>query len=204
MTTVLAITAVHPEATSPSSIRRCLQLMREDFVAHRRDWFSPGFRALCVYRFGQWRMSVRPKALRTPLSLLYRVMYRRIRNRYGIELPYSATVGRRVVIEHQNCIVIHGDAVIGDDSIIRQGVTLGNRRLDAPHDAPRLGNGVNVGAGAKILGAVTIGDGAVIGANAVVLSDVPAHAIAVGVPARVVSRNAVEQRDVLDTVGGLE
>jgi len=178
--------------------------MREDFVAHRRDWFSPGFRALCVYRFGQWRMSVRPKALRTPLSLLYRVMYRRIRNRYGIELPYSATVGRRVVIEHQNCIVIHGDAVIGDDSIIRQGVTLGNRRLDAPHDAPRLGNGVNVGAGAKILGAVTIGDGAVIGANAVVLSDVPAHAIAVGVPARVVSRNAVEQRDVLDTVGGLE
>jgi serine O-acetyltransferase len=91
-----------------------------------------------------------------------------------------------VIFEHQGAVVIHGDSVIGDDSIIRQGVTLGNRRMDRPHDAPKLGRRVNVGAGAKILGAVSIGDDAVIGANAVVLEDVPAGALAVGVPARIV------------------
>jgi serine O-acetyltransferase len=75
--------------------------------------------------------------------------------------------------------------VIGDESIIRQGVTLGNKTLDRPLDAPTLGKRVNVGAGAKILGAVSIGDGASIGANAVVLDDVPAGAVAVGIPAKV-------------------
>jgi serine O-acetyltransferase len=98
-------------------------------------------------------------------------------------VPYSATIGRRVVIEHQSGIVIHGNSVIGDECVIRQGCTLGNKTLDRPHDAPRLGNRVNVGAGAKILGAVTVGDDAVIGANSVVLKDVPAGMIAVGLPA---------------------
>ena len=106
--------------------------------------------------------------------------------RVRIELPYSATVGRRVVIEHQGGIVVHGHCVIGDDCVLRQGVTLGNKTMDRPYDAPKLGSKVNVGAGAKILGAVTIGDGAQIGANAVVVKDVPAGAMAVGVPARVI------------------
>jgi serine O-acetyltransferase len=75
--------------------------------------------------------------------------------------------------------------VIGDECIIRQGCTLGNRDLDRPDDAPILGQRVNVGAGAKILGAVKIGDGAAIGANAVVLADVPEGAVAVGIPARI-------------------
>jgi serine O-acetyltransferase len=122
------------------------------------------------------------------LSFLYRRIYRKCRNHYGIELPYTVKLGRRVIIEHQGCIVIHGGAQIGDDCIIRQGVTLGNRTLDRPYDAPKLGNRVNVGAGAKILGAVTIGDGASIGANAVVLIDVPAGAIAVGIPAKILER----------------
>ena len=78
------------------------------------------------------------------------MMYRRVRNRYGIELPYSVVVGRRIVIEHQSGIVIHGNSVIGDGSILRQGVTLGNKSLTRPLDAPRLGKLVNVGAGAKI------------------------------------------------------
>jgi serine O-acetyltransferase len=142
---------------------------------------------VAVHRFGNWRMGIKPKLLRAPLSVLYRALFRGVRNLYGIELPYSARVGRRVVIEHQNGIVIHGNSSIGDDCIIRQGVTLGNRRLDRPFDAPRLGNRVNVGAGAKILGGVTIGDGAMIGANAVVRSDVPAGAVAVGIPARVLT-----------------
>ena len=159
----------------------------EDWQAHDRDLTRPGFQALAVHRFGNWRMAIGPKALRAPFSVLYRFLYRSVRNLYGIELPYTAQVGRRVVIEHQSGIVIHGHAEIGDDCIIRQDVTLGNRRSDRPLDAPRLGKGVSVGAGAKVLGAIRIGDGAQIGANAVVFRDVPAGAVAVGIPARVVS-----------------
>ncbi len=158
----------------------------EDWEVHGRDWTRPGFQALAVHRFGNWRLGVEPRALRAPLSMLYRTLFRGVRNLYGIELPYSARVGRRVVIEHQGAIVIHGDASIGDESVIRQGVTVGNRRIERPHEAPRIGARVNVGAGAKILGAVSIGDDAQIGANAVVVSDVPAGAVAVGIPARIV------------------
>jgi len=164
----------------------------EDWQAHDRDLTRPGFQALAVHRFGNWRMTIGPKPLRAPFSVLYRLLYRSVRNLYGIELPYTTQVGRRVVIEHQSGIVIHGNAEIGDDCIIRQDVTLGNRRSDRPLDAPRLGNGVSVGAGAKVLGAVQIGDGAQIGANAVVCDDVPAGAVAVGVPARIVRGGSAE------------
>lgn len=158
---------------------------RADWRAHGCDWTKPGFRAVAVQRFGVWRMSLEPKFLRAPFSMLYRMMYRHVRNVYGIDLSYSVKLGERVVIEHAGAIVIHGSAEIGDDCILRQGVTLGNRHMERPFDAPRLGKRVNVGAGAKILGAVTIGDDAQIGANAVVLRDVPAGATAVGVPARI-------------------
>lgn len=160
-------------------------LLREDWHAHGRDWTRPGFRALATYRFGVWRMGVRPKLLRAPLSLLYRAWFRHCRNHYGIELPYSAQVGRGVVIEHQGGIVIHGASVIGDRCIIRQGCTLGLRRLDDLTAAPMLEEGVQLGAGAVLLGRIRIGAGAVVGANAVVLDDVPAGALAIGVPARV-------------------
>lgn len=163
------------------------QQIKEDWIAHGRDWTRPGFRAVAIQRFGVWRMKIEPKILRAPFSILYRALFRKVRNSYGIELPYTVQLGRRVIIEHQSCIVIHGDSVIGDDSIIRQGVTLGNRYLDRPFDAPKLGARVNVGAGAKIFGNVTIGDDANIGANAVVLCDVPAGATAVGLPAKVIS-----------------
>lgn len=163
------------------------QQVHEDWLAHRKDWTCPGFRAIAIYRFGVWRMGIEPRLLRAPLSVLYKFLYRRVRNRYGIEIESSANIGRRVVIEHQHGIVLHGNCSVGDDSIIRQGVTIGNRYLHRPLEAPILGRGVNVGAGAKILGAVTIGDGASIGANAVVLVDVPNGATAVGNPAVPVS-----------------
>lgn len=164
------------------------QLVREDYVAHRRDWTTPGFQALVVHRFGVWRMGLRPKLLRAPFSVLYRALYRSVRNLYGIELPYNARIGRRVVFEHQHGIVIHAQAVIGDDCILRQGVTLGLRNLERLDDAPILGSGVNVGAGAKILGRVHVGDNAVIGANAVVLDDVAPGELVVGIPARPATR----------------
>lgn len=159
-------------------------LIAEDWRANGRDWTRPGFRTLAVYRFGVWRMGI-GQPLRAPLSILYRWAFRRCRNRYGIELPYSVSVGRHVVIEHQGGIVVHGDSVIGDRCIIRQNCTLGIRRIDAVTDAPVLGAGVELGAGAVILGRVRLGDGARIGANAVVLTDVPAGALAIGVPATI-------------------
>jgi hypothetical protein len=163
------------------------QQIQEDWIAHGRDWTKPGFRAVAVQRFGVWRMQVEPKLLRAPLSILYRMLYRKVRNTYGIDLPYTVNLGRRVIVEHQGAIVIHGYSAIGDDSIIRQGVTLGNRYLDRPFDAPKLGKRVNVGAGAKILGNLTIGDDVNIGANAVVLSDILPGQTAVGIPAKIIS-----------------
>jgi serine acetyltransferase len=112
--------------------------VREDYNAHGRDWTKPGFRAVFVHRFGNWRMNVRPKILRAPFSMLYRWMFRHVRNHYGIELPYTVQLGRRVIFEHQSGIVIHGHCVIGDDCIIRQGCTLGNKLLEKPLDAPIL------------------------------------------------------------------
>jgi serine acetyltransferase len=162
-----------------------LAQIKEDWIAHKRDWTRPGFRAIATHRFGVWRMTVNPKFLRAPLSIVYRWMFRKCRNHYGIELPYTAKIGRRVIFEHQHGIVVHGSCVIGDDCIIRQGVTLGNKSLDRPYDAPQLGSRVNIGAGAKILGLVHIGDDASVGANAVVTEDVPAGKIALGLPARV-------------------
>jgi serine O-acetyltransferase len=165
-----------------------LALVREDFVTNGRDWSAPGFRALFVHRFGNWRMSVEPKVLRAPLSLMYRTMARYVRNHYGIELPFAVRVGRRVAIDHQSGIVIHGYTVIGDDCRIRQNTTMGVRSLDDPNAAPILEQGVDVGAGAVIVGRITIGAGASVGANAVVLQDVPPGALAIGVPAKIVKR----------------
>ena len=84
-------------------------------------------------------MTIQSKILRLPMSVLYKMMYRKVRNNYGIEIPYTVELGRRGVIEHQSGIVIHGYCTIGDESIIRQGVTLGNRYLERPFDAPKLG-----------------------------------------------------------------
>ncbi len=161
-----------------------------DWRANGCDWTKPGFRTLAVHRFGVWRMTVQPKLLRAPLSLIYRCLFRHCRNVYGIELPYSAQVGQHVIIEHQGGIVIHGASVIGDGCVIRQGCTLGLRRIADPGAAPILEAGVELGAGAVVLGRIRIGRGARIGANAVVLGNVPAGAFALGVPARITEPGA--------------
>ncbi len=175
-----------------NSILSLWEQIKEDWISHGCDWTKPGFRAVAIHRFGVWRMTIQFKLLRIPFSLFYKSLYRKIRNTYGIEIPYTVTLGRRVIIEHQGAIIIHGYAVIGDDSIIRQGVTLGNRYLEHPLDAPVLGKQVNVGAGAKIFGKIFIGDKASIGANAVVLQDVPSAATAVGIPAKILYKKLSE------------
>lgn len=160
--------------------------VREDWRAHLKDWTQPGFRAVAVYRFGVWSKQVEPGLARGILYRIYRVLYRYVRNHYGIELPDTAVVGRRFVIGHQGGTIIHYNAVIGDDCLIRQNVTIGATSDETARHAPTLGNNVQVGCGAAILGKITIGDGVRIGPNAVVMTNVPAGATAFAMPARII------------------
>lgn len=157
----------------------------EDLRVAREGLLSLGFWALQVYRFGHLRYRFQARLIRIPLGVLHLLLAKLAEMLCGVTIGVSAHIGRRLVIEHSGAIVVHGGARLGDDCIIRQGVTIGNRRLDEPFAAPVIGHRVNIGAGAKILGAVHIGDDAEIGANAVVIGDVPAGALAVGVPARI-------------------
>lgn len=159
-------------------------LVAEDFLSHGRDWGSQGFWALFWHRFGNWRMSVRPRLLRLPLSLLYRVMFKLCQFLCGIYLPYTVIVGRRVTLEHFGGMILVANR-IGDDVIIRQNTTFGISRLDDLTGRPDIGNGVQLGAGVVAIGRIQIGDGAIVGANAVVVSDVPSGTVVGGVPARI-------------------
>jgi serine O-acetyltransferase len=142
---------------------------------------------MAVYRFGRWRYRLEPRWLRMPFSFLYRILKLLSQILTGIDIPCETQIGRRFLIEHFGGIIVSGDTVIGDDVVIRNGVTLGLKRT-GQRGAPVIGNRVDIGAGAKVLGAITIGDDVVIGANAVVLTDVPPNSLAVGVPARILPR----------------
>jgi serine O-acetyltransferase len=156
--------------------------IRQDLAAHRGDWGAQGFWALAVYRFGRWRYTVRPAPLRKALSLVYRVLYKLVQIVTGIELPCEVPIGRGFVIEHSGGIVVSGFARFGEHCRIRNGVVVGLARVEDPC-APQIGDHVDIGAGAKLLGDIRIGNHVRIGANAVVLCDVPDHSIAVGIPA---------------------
>lgn len=159
-------------------------LVAEDFRTHDSNWVSQGFWAMFWHRFGNWRMSIKPRAVRIPFSVLYRVMSKLVEWSAGISLPYTVLVGRRVCLEHFGGMILVAQK-IGDDVIIRQNTTFGINNLHTTQLRPVIANNVEIGAGAVIIGAVHVGDHAVIGANAVVIRDVPASCVAVGVPARV-------------------
>src|SRR5580704_3311944 len=144
---------------------------------------------MVVYRFGRWRYSIRRRWLRLPFSFLYKLLKPVSEILTGIELPCEAKLGRRFRIDHFGGIVVSGDAVFGDDCVIRNGVTVGLRHT-GKRGAPVIGNRVDIGAGAKVLGEIRIGDDVAIGANAVVITDVPSDSIAVGVPARILPRKS--------------
>lgn len=161
--------------------------IRQDLKAHGGKWGAQGFWALVVYRFGRWRYGVRPSAVRKFLSLIYKILYKFVQIITGIELPCEAEIGRNFVIDHFGGIVISGYAKFGDNCRIRNGVVVGLKRVDQ-RCAPVIGNNVDIGAGAKILGPISIGNNVFIGANAVVLTDVPDDCVAFGVPAVVKPR----------------
>lgn len=158
--------------------------IREDWQTYEGDIWRQGLWVMVTYRFGQWRYGVRPRVLRAPLSFLYKLMKISTQILTGIDLPCEVKVGHRFTIEHFGDIIISGDTEIGDDVVLRNGVTIGLRHTGV-RGAPKIGNRVDIGAGAKILGDITIGDDVAIGANAVVIKDVPSNSIAVGVPAEI-------------------
>ena len=161
-------------------------LIREDLRTQREGVLAQGFWALLIHRLAHRRLRARRGILRKLWAVANLFAMKWVEITTGITIGESARIGRRLNIEHFGGIIIHGHCVIGDDCLIRQGVTLGNRSEDDPEGAPVLEDYVVVGAGAKILGRITIGRGAVIGANAVVTKDIPAGAVAVGVPAKVI------------------
>jgi len=113
----------------------------------------------------------------------------------GIEIHPGATIGRRVFIDHGMGVVVGETAEIGDDSTLYHGVTLGGTSWNQGKRHPTLGKGVVVGAGAKILGPIHIGDNAKVGSNAVVVRNVPLGATAVGIPARIVTPDDADRRE---------
>jgi serine O-acetyltransferase len=143
-------------------------------------WWEPGKRLLrTIRRYQYWSARRGPFAWSACKMLVLRHRHWSIAS--AADIPLNAKIGGGLLLPHPTGIVIHPEAVIGANCLIFQGVTLGTGPFPG---LPRVGAGVDIGAGAKLLGGITIGDGAKIGANAVVLCDVPAGATAVGVPAR--------------------
>src|SRR6476620_6943150 len=140
----------------------------------------PGLHALVWHRWGPNR------AWRANFRWLARWLAHWGRFLTGIEIHPGATIGRRVFIDHGMGVVVGETAEIGDDTTLYHGVTLGGTSWNKGKRHPTLGKGVVVGAGAKILGPILVGDGAKIGSNAVVVKAVPAGATAIGIPTRIV------------------
>jgi serine O-acetyltransferase len=143
---------------------------------------SPGLTAVTIHRLSHrlWRWRRR---------ILARMLSNYARFATGIEIHPGAKIGHRLVIDHGMGVVIGETAEIGDDVLIFHGVTLGGKSFDEGKRHPTVGNRVVIGAGAKLIGPVVIGDDAKIGANAVVTKDVPATATAVGANSRLVHRS---------------
>jgi serine acetyltransferase len=167
-------------------LRSLLSQIREDYCAHGRDWTKPGFRAVAVHRFGAALKEPKERGVLAARVAwgFWRLMFRYIRNHYGIELPASTIVGRRFVIGHQSGIVIHHKSVIGDDCAILQNVTIGAAVDYRILEAPTLGNRVKVGCGASLIGRIVIGDDVVIGPNVTVMTNIPAGTTVCATPPR--------------------
>lgn len=172
------------------------QALREDFriifeldpAAHH--WLEvvccyPGFHALCLYRFAHWLHHRQVGFVPRLISHLTRFLT-------GIEIHPGATIGKGVFIDHGMGVVIGETAVVGDYCLIYQGVTLGGTGKDTGKRHPTLGEHVVVGAGAKILGNISVGDYARVSAGSIVLQSVPAHCTAVGVPGRNICHTSPE------------
>lgn len=150
----------------------------------------PGFHALLAHRIAhklrKWKIPFIPRLISQVARFLT-----------GIEIHPGATIGKNFFIDHGMGVVIGETTIIGDDVLIYQGVTLGGTGKDLGKRHPTIGNAVTVGAGAKVLGNITIGDFTNIGAGSVVIEDVPEHSTVVGIPGRIVQQRVFVQGQLL-------
>lgn len=179
-------------------LRLGLSRIREDIEAARlRDpaargaveiaLLYPGLHAVWSHRVAHWLWTHNARFIARAISQIARWTT-------GVEIHPGATIGRRFFIDHGMGVVVGETAEVGDDVMLYHGVTLGGRQREGGKRHPTIGDGVAVGAGAKVLGPITIGAGSVIGANAVVTKDAPADSVLVGIPAKPRTR-----REGLDT-----
>lgn len=171
-----------------STVQADIQRFREEDGSLRnliRGLLSQGFQALFVYRFFHWFHE-----RGVPTQPIRFVVERFIEITTGVSIPAEATIGKGLRIHHFGGIIVHSAAIVGEYCTIYHGVTLGDR--GGWGGAPRVGNRVLIGSGAKLIGEVIIGDECIIGANAVVHTSVPAGHLAVGVPAIIKTRDATK------------
>lgn len=170
------------------SFKHLLEHLREDYRKNDRS-AAPGFQAVATYRFGVWVEGIPNRFARKPLRMLHNLLNLFVRNFYGIELYTQSQFGRRLRIVHQSGIVIHPMTTLGDDVLLRQGVTIGGgvRAAVRPTKVPVIGNRVEVGPGAVIIGPITVGDDVVIGPNAVVTTNVPPGSIVASPQCRIIT-----------------
>ena len=158
-----------------------------------------GLHAMVSYRIAHFLYAMR-------LFFLARLISQITRFVTGIEIHPGAKIGKRFFIDHGMGVVIGETAVIGDDVLLYQGVTLGGTGIVKGKRHPTVGNNVVIGTGAKVLGDITIGDNSYIGANAVVIKDVPANSTVVGVPGRITKQEgrkidiSLDHRHILDPI----
>ena len=158
-----------------------------------------GLHAMVSYRIAHFFYGIR-------LFFLARLISQMTRFVTGIEIHPGAKIGKRFFIDHGMGVVIGETAVIGDDVLLYQGVTLGGTGIVKGKRHPTVGNNVVIGTGAKVLGDITIGDNSYIGANAVVIKDVPANSTVVGVPGRITKQEgrkidiSLDHRHILDPI----
>lgn len=144
--------------------------------------------AIKLYRWGRLLDSQKPSISRSIKLKIYWLTFRFIETLTGISLPKGAIIGGGLKIWHFGNIFINSDSVIGKNCTLRQGVTIGNRYENGP--SPVIGDNVEVGAYAQILGGIKVGNNVKIGAMSVVLSDIPDNATAVGIPAKIITHSS--------------
>jgi serine O-acetyltransferase len=158
------------------------QNIRDDWAVHGRSLTNGGFWALVVYRFGAWSLEWQFKPMRWMTGKMYGILRIFIEITTGVRIYRGTKIGKGFHIIHTGMVLIHPDTVIGERCGIMHSVTLGT---NMGTDAPVIGNDVFLGCGCSVLGKVKVGDGALIGANSLVIADVPPGAVALGVPANI-------------------
>jgi serine O-acetyltransferase len=143
---------------------------------------------VAVNRFGNWRMDVRFKPLRKLCTIVYDIVYRIVHWTARYELPYIVKIGRRVRLWHHGGCVL-GSCSIGDDVQIRHNVTIGMaNHTDPIHMLPIIQERVIIGAGAAILGPITVGHDSIVGANSVITQEVPPYSLVAGIPGKILRK----------------